>query len=329
MDPVQWGVLGVSGHYRLRCSVPALRADGMKMRAIASRSADRAAQAAIELGIPESYGSYEELLADRSIEAVYIPLPNHMHLEWIKRAADAGKHILCEKPLGLNAGEVEEAIAHTREQGVLLMEAFMYRLHPQWVRARELIHIGEIGDPIAVQSHFFYNNVDPDNIRNIPEVGGGGMMDIGCYAVSSARFLLGREPHAVMGMVDTDPSFGIDRLSSGLLDFGDGVHATFTVGTQTFGAQSVQIFGSGGFLRVELPFNAYPDVRLNVQVTTAIGSRTISTGPADQYQLQFEEFSRAVRGHRAVPIPIEDARANQSVLDALFKSAASGERVTV
>ena len=323
MKPVQWGVLGVSGHYRLRCSAPLRRAAGLTMRGIASRSADRAAAAAREFGMPQSYGSYEELLADLEIEAVYIPLPNHMHVEWIKRAADAGKHILCEKPLGLDAEQVEEAIAYTRKKGVLLMEAFMYRLHPQWVRAREVVAIGEIGTVNAVHGHFFYKNQDPNNIRNRREAGGGGILDIGCYAVSSARFLVGREPRSVISLIDWDEGFGTDRLASGLLDFGDGVQATFTVGTQTYSQQKVQVFGSGGTVRVELPFNAYPDVPLSVHVETGIGRREVTTEPADQYQLQFEAFSRVVREGGEVPVPIEDALANQRVLDALFRSGKS------
>lgn len=329
MKPVVWGVLGVSGHYRLRCAVPARHSSQLVMRGVASRSRERADAAAREFGMERGYGSYDELLADRSIEAVYIPLPNHMHLEWIKRAADAGKHILCEKPLGLNAGEVDEAISYTREKGVLLMEAFMYRLHPQWERARELVTIGEIGDLRAVQCHFFYNNTDPTNIRNRPEAGGGAIYDIGCYAVSSARFMVGREPERVVSLIDWDPEFGTDRLSSAILDFGSGVHATFSVGTQTDSQQKVMVFGNGGLLRVELPFNAFPDVPLNLHVETGIGVRDIATGPADQYGIEFERFSAAIRSGGPVPVPIEDARANQQVLDALFRSGESGNWETV
>ena len=270
------------------------------------------------------YGGYEELLADPDIEAVYIPLPNHMHLEWVRRAADAGKHILCEKPLGLNAEEVQEAIDYTQAKGVLLMEAFMYRFHPQWVAARDLVAADEIGTVQAVHAHFFYRNTNPGDIRNQPEAGGGGILDIGCYAVSSSRLLMGREPRRVLARIDWDPSFGTDRLASGLLDFGDGAHGTFSVGTQTFGQQMVQAFGTGGSLRVELPFNAYPDVALRVHVATGIGERDIMSPAVDQYRLQFEAFSAAVRSGGPVPTPLDDALANQQVLDALFASARSG-----
>ncbi len=323
MKPVVWGVLGVSTHYRLRVSAGLKKSDAVQLHAIASRDGARAEAAAKEQGFTHGYGSYEALLEDPAIEAVYIPLPNHMHLQWIKRAADAGKHILCEKPLGLNAGEVEEAIAYTRKKKVLLMEGFMYRFHPQWIRARELVAIGEVGTPTAVQGHFFYNNQNPGDIRNRPEAGGGGILDIGCYAVSSTRYLLGREPKRVVGLIQWDERFGTDRLASGILDFED-VQATFTVGTQTGAAQGVRLFGTGGSVEVVLPFNAYPDVPLAVHVRSGVGNRTVYTGPTDQYVEQFEAFSRAVRNGTEEPTPPEDALNNQKVLDALFRSGKSG-----
>jgi len=328
MKTIRWGVISVSTHYHLRCSAGLKNARGLEMTAIASRDLGRAQQAAAEYGMKNAYGSYNELLADSGIDAVYIPLPNHMHLEWIKKAADAGKHILCEKPMGLSAAEVEEAIDYTRKKGVLLMEAFMYRLHPQWVRARELVSIGEFGAVTSVQSHFFYNNRDPKNIRNQLDAGGGAIRDIGCYAVSSARFLLGREPKRVVSLLDFDPAFKTDRLGSAILDFGD-VQATFIVGTQSWSHQKVNVFGSGGTMRVELPFNAYPDVPLSLTLETGIGHRTVEAGPADQYQIEFEVFSDAVRGDRDLPIPPEDAVANQRVLDAIFASNTSGSWQTV
>ncbi|MFP4151588.1 MAG: Gfo/Idh/MocA family protein [Alkalispirochaeta sp.] len=323
MKPVVWGILGVSTHYRLRVSAGLSRSTELVVRGIASRDRDRAARAAEEFGLERSYGSYEELLDDPEIEAVYNPLPNHMHVEWIRHAADAGKHVLCEKPLALNADETAAAFAYAGEKGVLLMEAFMYRFHPQWLHARELVSIGEVGTPTAVHCNFFYNNQDPDNIRNQLEAGGGALMDIGCYAVSSSRFLLGAEPKRVVALIDRDERFGTDRLSSGILDFG-GVRTVFTVGTQTASSQEVQLFGTGGSLRVELPFNAYPDVPMAVHVTNGIGRRTIPAGPADQYRLQFESFSRAIREGRTAPIGADDAVANQKVLDALFRSAEKG-----
>jgi predicted dehydrogenase len=323
MKPVVWGVLSVSSHYRLRVSDGLSRSEQVRVKGIASRDEGRANAAAAEMGLQTGYGSYDALLADPEIEAVYIPLPNNLHLEWIKRAADAGKHILCEKPLGMNAAEVEEAIEYTRKKGVLMMEAFMYRFHPQWIRARQLVEIGEVGTPTAIQCNFFYDNQDPDNIRNRPETGGGAIMDIGCYAVSSARFLLGREPQRVVSLIQRDDRFGTDRLASGILDFGD-VQATFTVGTQTGSAQGVQLFGTSGGIEVVLPFNAYPDVPLALRVHSGVGERTIDAGPSDQYVEQFEAFSRAVRQGGPVPTDPVDALNNQKVLDALFRSGKSG-----
>ena len=328
MKPVRWGILGVSGHYTLRISVPLRSSQVVELAGIASRTEARAKEAAAALGIAQGYGSYESMLKDPSIEAIYIPLPNHMHLDWIKRCADNGKHVLCEKPLGLDAEQVEEAIDYTEKKGVRLMEAFMYRFHPQWVRARELVQCGEIGRVTAIQTSFFYNNTDPQNIRNRLEYGGGSVLDIGCYAVSSARFLLGKEPKRVVSLVQRDQQFGTDRLVSAVMDFGD-VQANWSVGTQTYGQQRVQVFGTGGSIVVELPFNAFPDVPLSVHVRTGVDIRTVACGPADQYLLQFEAFSRAIREGASVPTPAADALANQRVLDAVFRSEQSGAWETV
>jgi predicted dehydrogenase len=323
MKPVVWGILSVSTHYGLRVHTNVAKSPQVDVRGIASRSADKAAQAARCLGIPRAYGSYEELLKDRDIEAVYIPLPNHLHAEWVRRAADAGKHVLCEKPFALDAREAAEAIRYAEGKGVKVMEAFMYRFHPQWRRLRELVKAGEIGRVHAVSSVFTYDNRDPRNIRNILSDGGGGIPDIGCYAVSSARFILGREPERVISLVRRDPALGTDVLSSAILDFGD-ARCQLTVGTQTFPAQRVDVLGSGGHASVLLPFNAYPDVPMRVTVTTGLGPREIQTPPTDQYAEMFEAFCRAVRDNAPVPTPPQDAVDNLKVLDALFRSEKSG-----
>jgi predicted dehydrogenase len=323
MKPVVWGVLSVSVHYALRIHTYLSKSPLVQLRGIASRDKKRAETAARELGMPRAYGSYEELLADKEIEAVYIPLPNHLHAEWVKKAADAGKHVLCEKPFAMNAREAEQAFAHAKSKGVLVMEAFMYRFHPQWKRAREIVKAGEIGSVHAVSTVFTYMLKDPTNIRNILAAGGGGIPDIGCYAVSSARFLIGREPTRVISLVHRDPDLGTDILSSGILDFGT-TRSVFTVGTQSHPAQRVDVLGSGGELSVLLPFNAYPDAPLQVSVSTGIGTRQVYTPATDQYVEMFEAFSRAVREGGAVPTPPEDAIANMKVLDALFKSEKSG-----
>jgi predicted dehydrogenase len=322
MKPVVWGILSVSVHYGLRVHTYLSKSPLVQLRGIASRGKARAEAAAKELGMPRAYGSYEELLADKEIEAVYIPLPNHMHAEWVKKAADAGKHVLCEKPFAMNAQEAEQAFAHAKSKGVLAMEAFMYRFHPQWKRAREIVKAGEIGAVHAVSTLFTYMLKDPKNIRNILSAGGGGIPDIGCYAVSSARFLIGREPTRVMSLVTRDPDLGTDILSSGILDFGM-ARCMFTVGTQTHPWQRVDVLGSGGALSVLLPFNAYPDAPLQLSVSTGVGTRQVDTPATDQYAEMFEAFSRAVREGSAAPTPPEDAVANMKVLDALFKSEKS------
>ncbi|MFP4011153.1 MAG: Gfo/Idh/MocA family protein [Spirochaetaceae bacterium] len=324
MEPVKWGVLGVADHFVKKMSLPAGDSHMVDVVAVASRRAESARRAAAELGIPRSYGSYEELLGDSEVEAVYIPLPNHLHVEWTKKAADAGKHVLCEKPLGLNAAEVQEAVDHCERRGVLLMEAFMYRFHPQWRYARDLIRTGNIGPVRAVQSTFSYNNPDPNNIRNIYDAGGGGLYDIGCYAVSSARFLMGREPSRVVSLIERHAEWKTDILASAVLDF-DGAHATFSVGTQTFQDQHVTALGGSGAVTVELPFNIYSDVPVYVTVRDGIGSRRVAFGPYDQYQGELDAFSEAVRsGASVAPTPPSDALANQRVLDALFASEKSG-----
>jgi len=323
MKPVVWGILSVSGHYLRNVHTFLSKSPLVQLRGIASRSKQKAEDTARELGFPKACGSYEELLADKEIEAVYIPLPNHLHAEWVRKAADAGKHVLCEKPFAMNAGEAEQAIAHARSKGVLVMEAFMYRFHPQWKRAREILKAGEIGSVHAVSTFFTYMLKDPKNIRNILAAGGGAMPDIGCYAVSCARFLIGREPVRVISLVHRDPELGTDILSSGLLDFGT-ARSMFTVATQTHPWQRVDVLGSGGELSVLLPFNAYPDAPLQVSVSTGIGTRQVYTPATDQYVEMFEAFSRAVRGGGPAPTPPEDAIANMKVLDAVFKSEKSG-----
>jgi predicted dehydrogenase len=323
MKPVRWGVLGVAGIFMKNVLPPLLRCDSVEVAGLASRSEDKARRAAQAFGIEKAYGSYEELLADRDIEAVYIPLPNHLHAEWIRKAADAGKHILCEKPLALDAEQAAASVEYASKRGVRLMEAFMYRFHPQWRHAKELARIGEIGEILTVQTTFAYDLKDPDNIRNKKAMGGGALMDIGCYAVSMPRFIFGREPERAIGLFTRDPGFKTDILSSAILDFG-GSRAVFTVATQGFQAQRVDIFGTSGRMHIGIPLNMYSDVPPELTVVTRFGQRRPELPAADQYGLEFEAFSRALRLDLPVPTPAEDAVANQKVLDALFRSESSG-----
>ncbi len=323
MKAVRWGVLGAANIFMKKVLPPLLKTDAVELMAIASRSEEKARSAARTFGIARSYGAYEDLLADPDIEAVYIPLPNHLHTEWIRKAADAGKHVICEKPLALNAEEAASCVEYASKKGVRLMEAFMYRFHPQWRRARELVRAGEIGQVLAVHTSFAYDNRDPENIRNKLAMGGGALMDIGCYAVSTARFVFGREPERAIGFFTRDANFKTDILSSAILDFA-GPRSVFTVATQSFPTQGVDIFGSAGRIHIEVPFNISPDTPPQLVVITGIGERRPTLPAADQYGLEFEAFSKALRRDLPVPTPAEDAVSNQKVLDALFRCESSG-----
>lgn len=328
MKPVRWGIIGIGKHFISRVLLPLTQSEDVDLSAVASRSENKAKETAEKYGIEKYYGSYDALLADPTIEAVFITLPNHMHLDWIKKAADAGKHILCEKPITLNAEDARAAATYTAEKNVLLMEAFMYRFHPQWIHAKDLIRTESIGTLQTVHTSFSYNNPDPKNIRNIKEYGGGALYDIGCYAVSTARYLFGREPARVISLINRHDEFETDILSSGILDFGD-ARSTFTVGTMMFPDQSVSAHCTGGRLKIHIPFNTFPDVPANVTVINGVGTRELSFGPADQYGLEFEHFSQTIRNGGKAPTPIDDAISNMAVLDALFRSGETGNWETV
>lgn len=328
MKALQLGILSVSGFFQKKIAIPVAKSPLLDIAAIASRSGEKAKKAAKEYDIPKAYGSYEALLSDESIEAVYIPLPNHLHAQFIRQAADAGKHIICEKPIALNAKEAEESIAYAQQKGVKVMEAFMYRFHPQWQHARELIRMKEIGKVQLVQCFFAYNNTDPSNIRNQADAGGGAILDIGCYAVSSSRFLIGAEPKRVVSLTHFDPALGTDILSTGILDFGDS-RAEYTIGTQTFPYQRVNVHGSSGVISIEIPFNTPADVETRIFVTNSVGTREVLLAPEDQYILEFEAFAKAIKEDTEVPTPPSDAIANMKVLDALFKSSKENQWVNI
>lgn len=327
MRPVVWGVIGTAKIATAKV-IPAFQKSPLiEVRAIASRTEAAARQAAAELGIAKAYGSYEALIADPEIEAIYNPLPNHLHVPITLQAAAAGKHVLCEKPIALNAIEAERLSAVADK--VHVMEAFMVRFHPQWLRVRDLVRKGRIGDLRAIQIFFSYTNVDPTNVRNQADIGGGAIYDIGCYAIVSGRFLFECEPVRAAGLVDRDPNFRTDRTSSGILDFGAGRQLTFTVSTQSVPYQRVHVIGTRGRIEIQIPFNAPQgsETRIYVDDGEELDGSTIKTEviPAcDQYTLEGEAFSRAIRGEIALPYGLDDAMANMRVIDALFKSELTG-----
>ena len=327
MRKINWGVLGTA-RIAIRKVIPALQASRHgTVTAIASRDMTKAQAEANLLGIPKAHGSYEALLEDPDIDAVYIPLPNHLHVPWSIKALEAGKHVLCEKPIGLNTGEASALLAAARGHPRLkIMEAFMYRHHPQWQLARKLIAEGGIGDLRTIQSFFSYWNVDPHNIRNIGEIGGGGLMDIGCYCISLSQFLFDAEPRRVFGTTDCDPAFGTDRLASGVLEFPRGT-ATFTCSTQLAYYQRVNIFGTHGRIEIEIPFNAPPDRPCRIWHQNEQGTQEISVETCDQYSIQGDLFALAVLEDRPVPTPLEDALANMRVIEAIKLSAREGSWV--
>jgi predicted dehydrogenase len=309
--------------------VPAMQSSGLcEIRAIASRDGARAAEAAARHGIARSHASYEALLADPEIEAVYVPLPNHLHVEWSVRALEAGKHVLCEKPVAMNAAEVAPLIEARDRTGLLVEEAFMVRDHPQWARLRELIDAGRIGELRNVQLSYSHYTADPSDIRNQVEAGGGSLYDVGCYCCAIARLVFDDEPLRAMALMETDPTFGTDRLTTALLAFAGG-HASFFCSTQSSRYQMVQIIGSEGWVRAEVPFAHPPELaaRLVLGCNVAPGTErenTIRFEPVNQYRLQGERFSRLVRGHAARAWPLESAVANMRVIDALRRSSTSG-----
>ncbi|MGH8949341.1 MAG: Gfo/Idh/MocA family protein [Acidimicrobiia bacterium] len=327
-DPVRWGVIGCAD-IAVKKVIPAMGGSEVSdVAAIASRSSERARATADSLGIPKSYGSYEELLADREIEAVYIPLPNHLHPKWAIAAAEAGKHVLCEKPMATSTELAVSMVDAAERSGVKLMEAFMYRLHPLWAEVRRLIADGAVGDLRAVQSFFSYHNVDPADIRNRLDAGGGSLHDIGCYPVNVARMLFDSEPSGVSAAIHRDPGFGTDVLTSVVLDF-DGRHAAFTCSTQLEDDQRVHIYGTEGRLLVEIPFNIPPDRPTRI-LSVSGGDPPVDpnvvvhqVAAADQYRMQADAFSRSIRDDTSVPTPPQDAVANIEVMERIFAAAAA------
>jgi len=328
-NKVRWGVLSTA-QFALTKAIPAMqKSEWSEVVAIASRDKAKAETVAKDLGIGRAYGSYEELLADPEIEAIYNPLPNHMHVPWSIKAVEAGKHVLCEKPLSMSVGEAQQLIVARDRARVKIGEAFMVRTHPQWLRTRELIGSGRIGELRSIVGVFSYFNRDPKNIRNIIEVGGGALMDIGCYPITTSRFIFSEEPSRVLGILERDPEMKTDRLTSAILDFPSG-QAVFACSTQLVPYQRMHFLGTKGRIEIEIPFNAPKDrpCRIFIDDGGNIFGDDIkieSLPTCDQYTMQADIFSRAIRENREVPVPLEDAIKNMAVIEAIFKSAESGK----
>jgi predicted dehydrogenase len=323
MAKLRWGILSTATIGRTKVIPGIAGAPNCEVVAIASRDLEAARTVAAAHAIPRAHGSYEALLADPNVDAVYIPLPNHLHAPWTIAAVEAGKHVLCEKPLALTAAEAETMIAAADRAGVALMEAFMYRHHPSWVAVRDLVASGRIGELVTVQSWFSYFNDDPTNIRNILDVGGGALYDIGCYCVNLSRMLFDAEPDRVSGAIARDPVGGTDTVVTGILEFGNRF-ATFTASTRAEDDQRVHVYGTRGRISIEIPFNIPPGRPTHIHVAAggdppvAPDVETLTFDAADPYTAEAERFAEAVLSGRPVPVPPADAVANLRVIDALF-----------
>jgi len=322
-DKVRWGIISTANIGTAKVIPGIMKSAHSEVVAIASRELGKAKSAAAELGIPKAYGSYEELLADPDIDAVYNPLPNHLHVPLTIAATKAGKHVLCEKPIGLNAADAERLRECPKDK--IVLEAFMVRFHPQWERAREIVRSGELGQVRAIRAVFSYYNVDPQNVRNMADIGGGGIMDIGCYPVVGSRYLFEAEPKRVVSLIERDPTFKTDILASVIADFGEGRQLSFICSTQSVGHQKIEVIGTKGRVEIIIPFNAPPDTPTAILIDTGANmdtslSRREILPACDQYTEEAEAFALAVLGKKPLAYGIEDAILNMRVLDAIFES---------
>lgn len=334
MRPVKWGVISTAKIGTAQVLPAMAKGKGIELTAIASRDQSAADAAAAELGIARAYGSYEALLADPEIEAIYNPLPNHLHVPWTIKAMEAGKHVLCEKPIALSVAEARTLLDARERTGMMVEEAFMVRHAPQWLRVVELVQAGRIGELRAIQGVFSYFNDDPNNIRNMVDIGGGGIYDIGCYPITTSRLVTGAEPTRVVSLVQRDPAMKTDRLASALMDFPGGVQASWVCSTQLVPYQRMHFMGTTGRIEVEIPFNAPNKVPCRLFIDDGSdkhgGSVVVEEIPTvDQYTLQGEAFSKAVRGNGETVVSLENSIANMRVIDAMFESEKSGGWVDI
>jgi predicted dehydrogenase len=326
---LRWGVLGCAG-IAAKAVIPAIQSSRLgRVEAIASRDIEKARTMAARFGIAAAYGSYEELLADPTIDAIYNPLPNHLHVPMTIKALEYGKPVLCEKPVARDAAEAMTLAAAQEVSGLPVAEAFMVRHHPQWKTARSLIASGRLGKARVIHTIFSYHLDDPSNVRNQADIGGGGLLDVGCYAVNTARFLFDAEPLGAIALVERDPVFGTDRLASGMLAFPDGRQLVFTCSTQLALTQKVTVLGTSGRLEIPVPFNSPADQPTVIVLDDGRdlvggGREEVTVAPVDQYREQVDAFAEAVLGGTPLAWGVDDAIANMKAIDALFRSAASG-----
>lgn len=332
--PVNWGVISTAKIGRVHVIPAMMKSADVNMMAVASRNLSSAEGYAKELGIPKAYGSYEELLADPEIDAVYNPLPNHLHVPVSIQAMEAGKHVLCEKPISMDAAEAEQLIEVSKRTGKIIEEAFMVRQNPQWLRVVELVKSGAIGELRAIQGMFSYFNDDPANIRNMADIGGGGIYDIGCYLITTSRMVAGEEPNKLAAVIDRDPVMKTDRLVSAIMTFPSGVQASWTCSTQMALRQRMNFIGTTGRIEVEIPFNAPNDRPCRIfiddgQDNFGTGIKTEEFPANDQYTIQGELFSKAIRDGGPVTVSLENSIANMRVIDAVFEAGKTGQWVNI
>lgn len=322
-NKLRWGVLGAA-KIAVTKVIPAIQKSRYGIvTALATRDVESVIERTQGLGIGTFYGSYEELIEDPDIDAIYIPLPNHLHVPFTIKSAEAGKHVLCEKPIALNAREASQLIDVRDRTGVQILEAFMVRTNPVWLKAKELLDSGRIGKLRSVIGNFSYMNTDPDNVRNKPEWGGGGLMDVGCYLIMASRYYFGREPVNVSGFMQKDAAFGTDVLTSAILDFVDG-QAVFSCGTKSVPAQLLHLEGTNGRIRFEIPFSPAPDSRSKLYIDDHIdltfkSSEVIEFEAFDQYTLQADAFAESVFDGIELPMTLEDSIANMKVIDSIIR----------
>ncbi|MDX8468370.1 Gfo/Idh/MocA family oxidoreductase [Mesorhizobium sp. VK23B] len=317
----RWGVLSTAKIGREQLLPAIVDSENGVLSAIASRDLSKARALADRFGAPHAFGSYEDLLASKEVDGVYIPLPTSQHVEWTAKAIQAGKHVLVEKPLALDAKDIPPLIKLRDEKKVLVCEAFMVVYHPQWIKVRDLIAGGAIGRLRHVQGAFSYYNIDPKNMRNQLDLGGGALPDIGVYPTVSTRFSTGKEPIRVQATIERDKTFGTDIYSSIRADFGD-FELSFYLSTQMAARQVMVFHGETGFIEVFSPFNAglYDHHRIELHNQNHTEAQVFRFPGTQQYRLECETFVRAAQGGKDRAFTLEESVLNQKVIDAIFRA---------